>query len=641
MTESKHVTSSNTQSTPPPSPINNNVTSTKSPSPLTPSQLNTLLIDDSNTTTSNTKYLLIDLRTPTKFLQGHIRSAHNWVFPSTLLKRASWTADKLLNSLPEFEKEWINDYQDAVLKVIIYDDKTRELTLNTQQQQQLPKSTEAIYYVIQKLIQVSWISDLHWLQGGYEAFADTFPSQCSSSSLRQHERFSSAPTKSPTNHYQTQGMLKLNSCCIPLSSSAPTSFPVAFPISAPSASVAAATIVSKELDMDDTELLRTMETVLEPLLESFRSALNNNSETLPPFLEEVLQADDVKALLLKKFHEIQEEQRLRHLQVLAGDGMIEGVGDLSVSKGIENAFKNRYPDVLPYNFNRVKLCCGGEGFDYINASFINTSKDSTFIATQAPLLSTIDDFWTMVCEQNCALVVMLSDDQNPRASQFSAYLNSPSGKLSDDLLSSPEYLNVSRVSEHVLDDGIILRTLCVQHRHGTEPTWHKHCLTHLQFSKWTDNGTPTSLESFLKFFRVLEYLREKFTIVNGGESKPIVVHCSAGCGRTGALLTIVSVLEKLQQASSSSSVLPSPPSTTTSPTHEKDLIVKTVRSIRRQRMYMIQTFVQFLFVYCACFAYFDRDLRSRVERKFGNVKSKLDEVVSEREQRLKERFCDS
>jgi protein tyrosine phosphatase len=257
----------------------------------------------------------------------------------------------------------------------------------------------------------------------------------------------------------------------------------------------------------------------------------------------------------------------------------------------------------------------------------------------------------MVCEQHSSLVVMLSDDQSPRAAQLSAYLDSPSGTISDDILASREFLKITKTAEYVLDDGITLRTLCVRHRHHSKDSWHQRWLTHLQFSQWTDNGTPKSLESFLKFFHVLEYLREKLAVVNG-ETKPIVVHCSAGCGRTGSLLTILSVLENLQSSTLSPKTPPlSPPLSPSNQTDEQhaqqqqrheqqercqkgtDLIVSCVRNIRRQRMYMVQTSVQFLFVYCACFAYFDYALQKRVQEGVESVKRVLDQVALERAER--------
>ena len=78
----------------------------------------------------------------------------------------------------------------------------------------------------------------------------------------------------------------------------------------------------------------------------------------------------------------------------------------------ENKKKNRYPDKLPYDHNRVILnaVLNGSNSDYINASSVtdHDPRNPSYIVTQGPLAQTVADFWQMIWEQGCAVIVMLS-----------------------------------------------------------------------------------------------------------------------------------------------------------------------------------------------------------------------------------------
>lgn len=67
------------------------------------------------------------------------------------------------------------------------------------------------------------------------------------------------------------------------------------------------------------------------------------------------------------------------------------------------------------NENRVKLLNSEN--DYINASFLKSPFSSTiYIATQAPMISTLHDFWLMIWEQKCHYIVMLTDLHHKKVS---------------------------------------------------------------------------------------------------------------------------------------------------------------------------------------------------------------------------------
>ena len=86
-------------------------------------------------------------------------------------------------------------------------------------------------------------------------------------------------------------------------------------------------------------------------------------------------------------------------------------------KRVVNQMKNRYVGLYPYDNTRVKLTLrpGIDGSDYINANYVESFlQKGRFIATQAPLEHTLEDFWRMIWERNCQTIVMLSKEREKK-----------------------------------------------------------------------------------------------------------------------------------------------------------------------------------------------------------------------------------
>ncbi|ESO06093.1 hypothetical protein HELRODRAFT_160227 [Helobdella robusta] len=201
----------------------------------------------------------------------------------------------------------------------------------------------------------------------------------------------------------------------------------------------------------------------------------------------------------------------------------------SCSEAVENASKNRFMDILPYNEDRVKLI--GSSCDYINASYIDSySRKNAFIATQGPLPQTCHDFWLMVWEQNSSIIIMVAnlfEDGAPKCAPYFPFLNKlgePSGDLTFDditiLLTSQEKCN-----------DYIVRQFSVQKDGESKSVKQYH------YTEWPDKGVPNSCSSILKFY-------EASIKNNSSMEEPIITHCSAGVGRTGTLLAIGILLEQ-------------------------------------------------------------------------------------------------
>ncbi|VVA11702.1 PREDICTED: receptor-type [Prunus dulcis] len=191
--------------------------------------------------------------------------------------------------------------------------------------------------------------------------------------------------------------------------------------------------------------------------------------------------------------------------------------------------KNRYDDYVALDENRVVLNYSAAG-DYINASFI-TSCSSSFIATQGPLSETFEDFWEMVIQYRCSVVVMLTDlDDNKCGDYFQAE--------GDD--GHREFGNISiatksiRSSEFGDGNSVVLRLLEVKkHKEESDSEEAPISVLHIQYPQWPDHGVPENT------IAVREILKRAMYQVAPAipDSGPIVVHCSAGVGRTGTYCT--------------------------------------------------------------------------------------------------------
>ncbi|GAB6024218.1 hypothetical protein CHUAL_008917 [Chamberlinius hualienensis] len=200
---------------------------------------------------------------------------------------------------------------------------------------------------------------------------------------------------------------------------------------------------------------------------------------------------------------------------------------LSISVARCYSMKNRVPDIMPYDSNRVLLTSSHD--DYINASHLNNlSKNSSqYIATQAPLLATFKDFWAMIYEQQAEIVVAILSDAELRGDIY----------WPKDKGFSVEHGNLT-VSLRNINNKTwgIERLFSVTHKE----TKISRTVMHLQFTGWSPGGIPKSPALFLQFISdVHTHFSEQ-----RNSSRPLVVHCSAGVGRTGVFcLVSTAVLE--------------------------------------------------------------------------------------------------
>ncbi|XP_075894107.1 phosphatidylinositol phosphatase PTPRQ isoform X3 [Nelusetta ayraudi] len=226
-----------------------------------------------------------------------------------------------------------------------------------------------------------------------------------------------------------------------------------------------------------------------------------------------------------------------------------------------NKSKNRFPNIKPYNNNRVKLLSepGTAGSDYINASFVSGYLcPNEFIATQGPLPSTVADFWRMIWETGTHTIAMLTqcyEKGRIRCHKYWPEDNKPMSVFSDIL--------VSKVSEEVLPDWTV-RTLKVE-KHG-----HYILVRHFNYTSWPEHGVPESCSTFIKFVKAVRAHRH--------DNTTIVVHCSAGVGRTGVFIALDNLIQHVRD-------------------HDFVDIYGLVAELRSERMCMVQNLAQYMFLH--------------------------------------------
>ncbi|EQB78246.1 hypothetical protein CB1_000707008 [Camelus ferus] len=198
-----------------------------------------------------------------------------------------------------------------------------------------------------------------------------------------------------------------------------------------------------------------------------------------------------------------------------------------------NQNKNRYVDILPYDYNRVELSDvnGDAGSNYINASYIDGFKEPRkYIAAQGPRDETVDDFWRMIWEQKATVIVMVTRCEEGNKNKCAEYWPS----MEEGTRAFGDV--VVEVNEHKRCPDYIIQKLTVTHKKEKATG---RAVTHIQFTSWPDHGVPEDPHLLLK-------LRRRVNAFSNFFSGPIVVHCSAGVGRTGTYIGIDAMLEGLE-----------------------------------------------------------------------------------------------
>ncbi|KAK8744117.1 hypothetical protein OTU49_001005 [Cherax quadricarinatus] len=253
-----------------------------------------------------------------------------------------------------------------------------------------------------------------------------------------------------------------------------------------------------------------------------------------------------------EYHFSEEYEALKHV----GHDLQRNAADLPVNRP-----KNRFTNILPYDHSRFKLqpTDDEEGTDYINANYVpGYNSPREFIVTQGPLPSTRDDFWRMCWESNSRAIVMLTrciEKGREKCDHYWPYDTQPVyyGDIQVTILNESQFPDWN-ISEFRVCKGDICRVV-----------------RHFHFTTWPDFGVPEPPQTLVRFVRSF---RERV----GPDQKPIVVHCSAGVGRSGTFIALDRILFSLR-------------------TCDYVDIFGIVYEMRRERVWMVQTEQQYICIH--------------------------------------------
>lgn len=260
----------------------------------------------------------------------------------------------------------------------------------------------------------------------------------------------------------------------------------------------------------------------------------------------------------------------------------------------ENKEKNRYVNILPYDHSRVHLSPleGVPDSDFINASYINGYQEKNkFIAAQGPKEETVNDFWRMIWEQNTATIVMVTNLKERKECKCAQY-------WPDQGCWTYGNIRVSVEDMMVLVDYTI-RKFCIQQVGDVSGKKPQRLVTQFHFTSWPDFGVPFTPIGMLKFLK-------KVKAYNPQYAGPIVVHCSAGVGRTGTFIVIDAMLDMMAA-------------------EKKVDVFGFVTRIRAQRCQMVQTDMQYVFIFQALLEHY---LYGDTELEVTSLESHLAKLYS-------------
>ncbi|KAI9689974.1 MAG: hypothetical protein M1822_009856 [Bathelium mastoideum] len=501
--------------------------------------------------------LLLDLRVSTQYARSRISGALSLCIPTTLLKRPSFNVQKLAETFKDESERQKFERWKISKDIIVYD--TASATL---------KDATTCVNTLKKFANDGWDGTSYVLKGGFDAFSNLFPALVdmpgtgkpapSTKNLRLDARPEIAPV--------------IGGCPMPATKSAANPFFGNI--------------------RQNTDLIGGVGQM--PIHHPKEMTRQGFSE-LPLWLRQASDEKNDGKVVSEKFLHIEKREQKRMQEALSGNVTYGSPGGTESQKvqlaGIEKGSKNRYNNIWPFEHSRVRLQGVPDGgCDYINANHIQAEwSNKRYIATQGPIPATFADFWSVVWDEDVRVMVMLTAEKeggqvkahrywedkqfgpltlhflsehrasveparirHHRHNKSSSHQSSSHRRsthpqnLSEHAATSNSNSSSSSSSSIAADEEPFVTVRRFSLAHANRPWDRMREITQLQYTSWPDFGAPAHPAHLLG---LVEQCEAVVRATNGGDQKqrPVLVHCSAGCGRTGTFCTVDSVVDMMRR----------------------------------------------------------------------------------------------
>lgn len=570
-----------------------------------------------NITSKLSEILVIDVRPYADYVKSHIRGSINICLPLTLLKRPNYDLNRCINSLPLYEKTVFEKH------ISIYGGKnlnhlhTAETEGTGSPSKEFPSillydsynNSPNLYHMARKFMGYkAWDDSIFILDSKYHEFADKFPSLIESGNGNNNRR-ESVPellVKNIDGKFRSSSLSDLPT--MKSINMADTSTPILSNFQLPHTPKRQFKLRHNEEFLVD-KLDCDADLSLTNLSHHFDKLSSTDRNCLPNWINSSLTQ---RSKLIEDFNNLEKNEKHRLLGAFTinktnthdndkieeenlspGGSIIDTTTSQppSISSGIEYGYKNRYKDIFLFEHSRVKLndlparAKKGQLCDYINASYLNPFKDLSritdlskiihhlkYIGAQGPLKETIGDFWKCVLNHKSPLIISLTDEFENGVNKCSPFWKSGEYKSNNNNIA----VKMVDTMNYQNENTIILRRFEVS-MDGleTQQVFQIHLLS------WPDMGSvmrPKDLISIIALkHHILESCESKL------EEFPTIIHCSAGCGRTGTLCTVDTIFNVLYENRNFDLAF--------------DPVYSIVDNFRRQRVSMVQNLRQYYLIY--------------------------------------------
>lgn len=579
---------------------------------MSPFEVANLIHDaEINPKTTLRNVLPIDIRPLTDFVKSHLTGAINVCLPLTLLKRQNFNLKRCINSLPAYENLVLQNY---LLSNSANQSNDTEIDTVSGGKYGLPtlivydnvSSSSNLLYMCKKLIDLScWDSEaapsIILIDGAFDAMVLQHPASVMSGStdmIDMDKLKLDGEVEENTDMTCQLAPNLLKSTKAVRSHSTPGFSGLSQPGSASCAALSnfflPQNLPSKAFRIRHNE--EVFNTSMAPCAEDELSAIvldPSQMNFLPQWLASSV-TDKCKIRADFNILENRERERLNRAFGSHEGEIMEETGEIipSISSGLDFGHKNRYKDIFLFDHSRVKLfepntdlLSNSEG-EYINASHLDPAnsckslyvgessrqerliREGNYLATQGPMSQTVGDFWRCIVDQRALVIVSLTAEYENGSEKCYPYWRG------GEFQSGCHTIRVS--IEEVKSIGSIISRVFAVVVDDAKP----HRVTQLHHDSWKDMSVDVEIDDILMMLALKQKI---LASVDTLPQIPTVVHCSAGCGRTGVFCVVDHLINLLEE--NGTSELP------------RDPIFELVDAFRRQRVLMVQTVRQYGFLY--------------------------------------------